>query len=109
MLYTVEAHPQGDPCPYTGEEWVPPDNRRDDVLVRQPTTLADRLALARRYAADWAKATPVFVDTIDDASWRALGQAPNVGLLVDRDGTVRERQGWFDGEAMAAAVQKMLP
>jgi hypothetical protein len=109
MLYTIEAHPQGDPCPYTGAEWVPPDNRQDGVLVRQPTSLADRLALARRYAEQWARSTMLLVDTFDDASWKALGEAPNLGLLVDRTGTVRERQGWFDHEAMAAAVAKLLP
>jgi hypothetical protein len=40
VIYTIDAHPKGDPCPYTGNEWVPPDNQRDRVLVRQPTTLA---------------------------------------------------------------------
>jgi len=104
MVYTIDAHPVTDPCPYTGKEWVPPDNASDGVLVRQPTTLAERLALARRYADGWAKDTTVLVDTTDDASWRALGEAPNVGLLVGADGVVRERCGWFD----AAAIERAL-
>ena len=85
MIYTVDAHPSGDVCPYTGDAWVPPANADDNVLVRQPVTMAERLVLARRYAADWAKGVMVCVDTMDDASWRALGQAPNVGLCVDRE------------------------
>src|SRR5205823_1643995 len=38
VLYTQEAHPKGDPSPYRNEEWVPPANRRDDVLFGQPKT-----------------------------------------------------------------------
>ena len=66
---------------------------------------ATRLALARRYAADWAAGTPVFVDTMDDASWHALGRAPNLGLVVDGAGTVVARCGWFDAVRIEAAVQ----
>src|SRR5262245_54105376 len=39
MLYSIEAHPKGDPCPYTGEEWVTPKTEQDGLLRRQPTTL----------------------------------------------------------------------
>lgn len=109
MVYTIEAHPQGDPSPYTGDEWVPPDNHADGVLVRQPGTLADRLALARRYREGWAKTATLLVDAIGDAGWQRLGQAPNVGLLVDRAGIVRLRQGWFEPQAMAAAIERLLP
>lgn len=105
MVYTIDAHPSGDDCPYSGEPWVPPANETDGVLVRQPTELATRLALARRYAADWAAGTAVFVDTMDDASWHALGRAPNLGLVVDGAGTVVARCGWFDAVRIEAAVQ----
>lgn len=109
VVYTIEAHPAGDPCPYTGEPWVPPANERDGVLVRQPTTMAERLSLARRYAADWARGTRVLVDALDDAAWHALGQAPHLGLLVGADGVVRVRQGWFDGPALDAELARLLP
>lgn len=109
VVYTIEAHPAGDPCPYTGEPWVPPANERDDVLVRQPTTMAERLVLARRYAADWARGTTVLVDAPDDAAWHALGQAPHLGLLVGADGVVCLRQGWFDGPAIEAELARLLP
>lgn len=108
MVYTIDAHPKGDPCPYTGAEWVPRDNERDAVLVPQPTSIEERLALAQRYAADWAQGTQVAVDTLDDASWRALGEAPNVGLVVGKDGVVVERTGWFDSAQVAAALDRLL-
>lgn len=107
MVYTVDAHPDGDACPYTGVPWVPAANTRDAVLVRQPTTLAARLELARRYANDWAGGMAVFVDTMDDASWHALGQAPNLGLCVDRDGVITARTGWFDADNLRAAVDRL--
>jgi hypothetical protein len=105
-LYTIDAHPAGDACPYTGTEWVPPANDTDGVLVRQPTNLAERLQLAARYRADWADGD-VVVDTFDDASWHALGQAPNLGLLVDADGIVRERCGWFDATRLFTAFEQL--
>jgi len=107
-VYTIDAHPVTDVCPYTGEEWVPDANRRDDVLVRQPTDLAARVELARRYANDWQRgAGATAVDTMDDASWRALGQAPNLGLVVGPDGMVVERTGWFDAEKLRAACERL--
>jgi hypothetical protein len=106
MVYTIDAHPKADACPYTGVEWVPQQNEADDVLVRQPTTLEERLALARRYAETLAKGTTVLVDTMDDAAWIALGRAPNVGLAVGADGVVRARAGWFDAKAIETALAK---
>ncbi len=108
LVYTIEAHPSGDPCPYTGDEWVPPANATDGVLVRQPGTFADRRALARRFATEWAGGTPVLVDTMDDAAWRALGEAPHVGLCVAGDGIVSVRTPWFDAAKIEAAAEDAL-
>lgn len=106
-LYTIDAHPVQDPCPYTGSEWVPPANEQDGVLVRQPRDLAERLQLAARYRDGWGKDDLVVVDTFDDASWHAIGQAPNLGLLVDANGVVRERCGWFDAQRLFAAIERL--
>jgi hypothetical protein len=108
VLYTIDAHPKADPCPYTGEEWVPPDNERDNVLVRQPTDLPQRLLLARDFQSRFSNGATIVVDGMDDAGWKALGQAPNLGLLIDANGMVCERQGWFDAKAMTQAAAAML-
>lgn len=107
VIYTIDAHPKDDPCPYTGEEWVPKDNERDAVLVRQPVDQAQRNELARAYRDRFSDDAFVLVDTLDDASWTALGSAPNLGLLVDGAGIVRVRQGWLDVEAMTAELEAM--
>ena len=104
MLYTIEAHPSGAICPYTGSEWVPQANVDDQVLVGQPATMLERLALAHRYATEIAKGTPVLVDTLGDPSWRALGEAPNLGLAVGSDQVVLARTGWCDVVALEQAL-----
>lgn len=107
VVYTIDAHPAGDPCPYTGEEWVPEDNRKDQVLIHQPKTLAERLDAARTFQKRFSTNATVLVDMMDDAAWKALGSAPNLGLLVGSDGIVRLRQGWFDAEAMTKETPAM--
>lgn len=107
MVYTVDAHPAEDASPYTGTLWVPEANARDAVLVRQPATLAARCELARRYAQDWAQGVPMLVDTIDNASWLALGRAPNLGLVVNRDGVVVARTGWCDSTKLGTAIAEL--
>ena len=108
VVYTIDAHPKTDVCPYIDKEWVPEDNVRDAVLVRQPTTLEDRLKVARDFQRRFSDGATVLVDGMDNSAWIALGQAPNLGLLVDERGTVRLRQGWFDASAMEAGVQVLL-
>src|SRR5947209_7503692 len=38
ILYTIEAHPKGDPSPYTGREWVTQQNEKMGLLIPQPKT-----------------------------------------------------------------------
>lgn len=109
VIYTIDAHPSGgDPCPYTGKEWVPPDNAKDNVLVAQPKTMEERLTLARHYQQRFSHNATILVDTMNNASWTALGEAPNLGLLVDQKDIVREREGWFDANAMTKAISMLL-
>ena len=95
VFYTTEAHPQGDPSPYTeGEEWVTRLNRKQGVLCRQPTTLDERINLAGRLKEAVAIESTMLVDCMNNAGWRALGAGPNVALLVDPKGSVLAKQGW---------------
>ena len=65
-------------------------------------------SLARQYQQRFSDAAIVLVDTMDNASWHALGQAPNLGLLIDQQGIVKVRQGWFDAKAMREATDAIL-
>lgn len=48
---------------------------------------------------------PNRVDTMNDASWRVLGHADNLGLAVHGAGTVMARFGWFDAIRIEAVVR----
>lgn len=107
LIYIIEAHPAGDPSPYSGKEDVTAENRRDKILCRQPTTLAERLALANQFSRGLRCDMPVLVDEMDNAAWHQLGGGPNMGVLVDQDGIVLARQGWFDAPSISAAIDTL--
>ena len=111
LVYVIEAHPVGDMCPYKGVEDVTPENREEGILHRQPTTMKQRLQLAgefhRRMGID-DKKVQVYVDTMDNLAWTALGAAPNLALLVGHDGKVAYRQGWFKAAELEPRIKQML-
>lgn len=108
IVYVIEAHPVGSVCPYKGVEDITPENQRDGILRHQPATLDDRLELAKDFKRYLHVSTPIYVDTIKNEAWRAFGAAPNIAFLVDENGIVKARQGWFEGEAMQSAVEGYL-
>ena len=94
VLYIREAHPaEGDA---ESEKAVGARSHP------QPATFAERLELARLFNEKVAPGTPVFVDGIDNAAAKAPDAGPNIGLLVNTDGRIINRQGWFDAKTMAA-------
>lgn len=106
-LYTLEAHPSVDLSPYSGTEWVPAENVTDDALVRQPTVMFERMELARRYQQQLDVRTLVVVDPMDNVGWRTLGMGPNLAVIVDADGVVAARQGWFDPVETERLLEQM--
>ena len=108
LLYTIDAHPKGDMCPYKpGEEWVTKANETEGILHRQPVSLEERLALAREMHARLGIDAPMYVDEMDNEVWLMLGGGPNLAVLVDTDGIVRAKQGWLDVESLAPSVEIM--
>lgn len=105
-VYTVEAHPQGDPSPYTGQEWVTNENRRSGILYRQPTTAAERRELADTMRDELAVRMPIIVDDMENSTWHAFGMAPNAAYLIGSDGRVKVRQGWFEPREFERALQR---
>jgi ankyrin repeat protein len=108
IVYVIEAHPVGSVCPYKGIEEVTPENQRDGILRQQPKTLDDRLDLAREFKRYLRIDTPIYVDTMDNQAWKAFGAAPNKAFLVDTNGIVAARQGWFDGKTLTAQIEEFL-
>lgn len=108
MLYTIEAHPSGDPSPYAeGREWLTPQNRREGLLCRQPRTLEERLERAQEFQDRLGISVPIFVDGMENQAWQALGGGPNLAVLIRPSGVVQAKRGWFDQEAMLQAIQAL--
>ena len=110
ILYTIEAHPQGDDSPYRpGEgEWVTPMNQKEGILHRQPTALDERLKLARDLNQRFGKFAPMLVDDMDNTAWTKLGAGPNMALLIRADGLVEAKHGWLDAKKMKGSIEKLL-
>lgn len=108
LLYTVEAHPKGDPSPYNGKEWITPANQKAGILLAQPTTMEARLKLARECAASLKLKVPMVIDTLDNATWQAYGRAPNCAYLINKEGKIVAAQPWFDGGPLRKELEKLL-
>ncbi len=108
VVYTVEAHPIKDPSPYRGKEWVTEQNLREKILLRQPTSYTERVTLASRCQIDLRSPVPILVDGMDNEVWTRYGEAPNAAYLIDYEGKVRLRQGWFDPVRFEQALLELL-
>ncbi len=108
IVYVIEAHPVGSVCPYKGVEEITPENQRDGILRHQPKTLDERLELAQDFKRYLHVNTPIYVDTIKNEAWKAFGAAPNIAFLVDRNGIVAARQGWFESDALQKPLAKFI-
>lgn len=108
LVYVIEAHPIVDVCPYKGVVDVTTENQRDGILFRQPTTMAERLSLARAFRDHQRIELPMVVDHLENRAWTALGAAPNLALLVDSSRQVLLRQGWYDGTALEGDLRRLL-
>lgn len=107
VVYTLEAHPQGDPSPYSGEEWVTPKNEKEGILFRQPTTDAERMERAKACAEREKMTVPVVVDSMANTVWKAYGSAPNCAYIVGKDGKVIEAEPWMDAANLRLVLQKL--
>ncbi len=96
VVYTIEAHPKGDPSPYSGKEWVTPKNEQDGILFRQPTEQSERTKRARECVEREKMTVPVVVDTLENTVWKAYGCAPNCAYVIGTDGKIADAQPWME-------------
>jgi len=75
----------------------------------QPDHYAWRIDQARKMKADLLKEDiPVIVDRMDNPVWCTYGPAPNSAYLIGTDGTIIEKQGWYNPELMGEAIKNHL-
>lgn len=102
IIYTVEAHP------VDSSRQDPYSTDKEGNPIYQPQTYEARLELARKTVTEEGIEVPVLIDEIDNPVWCTYGPAPDIAYLIGTDGTIVEKQGWYQPELMEAAVEKYL-
>ncbi len=108
LIYTIEAHPKRDVCPYSSREWVTEENESERIFHRQPTKRTERLKIAKEARSKLNIAMPLYLDTMYNHAWNAYGKAPNAAYIIGTDYKVKLRQGWFEPEEFRRALEKEL-
>jgi peroxiredoxin len=100
IIYTREVHAVG--------EWEVERNKDARVAVEQPTTLADRKALAKQARETLNITIPIAIDTIDDKTAKDYDGFTNACVVVGRDGLVVARQTWFNSDTLRSQLDAIV-
>ena len=96
VVYGVEAHPDIDISPYFGYVNTGAANLNAGILYRQPTSYAERMAVAAALLSNENLQVPAYLDGPCNNWWQHYGPAPNNAYLIGTDGIVHAKHGWFD-------------
>lgn len=95
IIYALEAHPT-DTSPYSSTVNITNQNINQGVLYSQPTTYLERKALVDTLMQTMVVVPPVYIDGPCNEWWHKYGPAPQNAYLVDTNGKVIVKHGWFD-------------
>jgi hypothetical protein len=90
------------------EQKEPHAGRMAFAAVEQPTTLAERLALACRIRDELEVPLPIFVDGMDDASRALFSDLPSPAFVIDREGRIADKLPWADAESLGPSLAALL-
>jgi hypothetical protein len=94
IIYTLEAHPT-DTSVYFGTVNVTSYNTSAGILFPQPKTYGERKKMVDTMYT-WVNPTaPVFIDGPCNEWWSAFGPAPNNAYIINTNGVVVSKHGWF--------------
>ncbi len=85
MIYIREAHP-------TDGRQVP-QNERDKVLVKDPTTEAERQKVAKDFADQFKVKLPILIDSMDDTMEKNYSGWPDRLYVIDAAGKIAYKGG----------------
>lgn len=89
-----------------------PINVRENVLVADPKTLAERQKVAREFAAQFRFTLPILVDNIADDAEQIFAAWPDRIYVLDAEGRVAYKGGpgprGFDVGAARTALERLL-
>lgn len=95
IIYVVEPHPDVDISPYSGNVWTTSANVSEGILHRQPTTYGERKTVVSTMLSAMTIDVPVLIDGPCNEYWINMAYAPNNAYLINTDGKVYVKHGWF--------------
>ncbi len=95
IIYAVEAHPEIDTSVYFGYVNTTTQNIQAGILYQQPDTYGERKNVVSDMLSNLNINAPVFIDGPCNNWWSAYGPAPNNAYLIDTNGIVMAKHGWF--------------
>jgi hypothetical protein len=96
IIYTIEAHPDIDTSVYFGYVHTGTPNIDAGILYRQSTTYGERKIVVDDMLDSMTTLAPVFIDGPCNNWWSTYGPAPNNSYLIDTNGIIFSKHGWFD-------------
>ncbi|PCH95385.1 MAG: hypothetical protein COB85_04600 [Bacteroidetes bacterium] len=98
-IYQLEAHPDDDYSPNSGTFGNVSANVNEGIVVNQHATYADRKAAAQDLITNEGLNFPVYMDGPCNEWWENFGPGPATGYIINANGTVFVKHGWFDKNA----------
>ncbi len=104
-IYIKEAHPE--------DEWQMDSNAEAGVVFKQPTTNAERLALARSFVAKMGVEGTLLVDDISNLANACFAAWPERLYVLDTDGRIVYKGGMgpfrFDPDELEEFLERTYP
>ncbi len=85
FIYIKEAHPE--------DEWQVDSNTEDEVIYSQPTSLDERLEIARSFLEEMGVETTTLVDDICNTANACYAAWPERIYIIETDGTIAYKGG----------------
>ncbi|HHZ65986.1 MAG TPA: T9SS type A sorting domain-containing protein [Flavobacteriales bacterium] len=95
-IYQLEAHPDDDYSPNSGTFGNVSANVNQGIVVNQHATYAARKAAAQDLITNEGLNIPVYMDGPCNEWWTNFGPGPATGYIINANGTVFVKHGWFD-------------
>jgi hypothetical protein len=90
------------------EQREPHAGRMAFADIEQPSTFAQRLALARRLRDELEVTLPIYVDGMDDASRALFSDLPSPAFVIDRAGRIAKKLPWAEPEPLGKVLDELL-
>jgi|SaaInl7_200m_RNA_FD_contig_21_2970923_length_805_multi_21_in_0_out_0_2 hypothetical protein len=76
--------------------------------IEQPTSMEERLKLARSACSEDNIEIPVLVDGINNDVAMTYGRLPNSTVVINKKGIIVEKQGWADSKKTDEVLAGLL-